>query len=376
MLIQTHNRFGRRATLLCFSHLRWDFVYQRPQHLLSRAAKTSSVYYFEEPVFGAQEATIVKKEQTSGVVVIVPHLPDLHNSEANANQLRKLLDQFLETERPDHLTLWYYTPLALRFSDHVRPDYCVYDCMDELSAFRFAPPELIHAEKQLLARCDIVFTGGESLFESKRDRHRNVYCFPSSVDKAHFASAREMAADAGGNAPLQVGYFGVIDERMDLELVERLAELRPHMNFVMVGPLAKIAEGELPRASNLHWLGPRNYLDLPKYLAEWDAGFMPFALNESTRFISPTKTPEFLSAGLPVVSTNIADVARPYGHQGLVEIAHTAEEFADSLDRAVARRNDKERLAIVDAFLADKSWDNTFLQMQAAIAEDLHSLAS
>jgi UDP-galactopyranose mutase len=376
MLIQSGNRFGRRTMLVCFSHLRWDFVYQRPQHLLSRAAQTTAVFYFEEPVFDAEQAELVSKVATCGVTVMVPHMPDLRDEGANAQQLRDLLDRFLEAERPDHLTLWYYTPMAMQFSNHLRPDFCVYDCMDELSAFRFASPELMSAETELLASCDVVFTGGESLFESKRHRHPSVYCFPSSVDKAHFSQAREMAS-SGGVTLLQVGFFGVIDERMDLELVRRLVELRPEIQFVMVGPLAKIAQEDLPRSANLQWLGARDYGDLPMHLAQWDAGFMPFALNESTRFISPTKTPEFLSAGLAVVSTNIADVAQPYGRQGLVEIAHTAEEFAEALDRAIDQRNDKDRLARVDAFLADKSWDDTFLQMQALmIADDVRDSAS
>ena len=381
MLVQIDNRFGSRAALVCFSHLRWDFVYQRPQHLLSRAARGTEVFYFEEPVFGASEALLERKPTTSGVVVLVPHLVDVQDDKVHDRQLRKLLDEFLEVERFDYLTAWYYTPLALRFSDHIRPDFCVYDCMDELSAFRFAPPESVTAEKQLLACCDVVFTGGESLYESKRHSHRNVCCFPSSVDKAHFASARAMTRARSADVshvsvgPL-VGFFGVIDERMDFDLVQRLAELRPLTQFIMLGPLAKVSEGDLPQAANLHWLGGRNYLELPKYLAQWDAGFMPFALNESTRFISPTKTPEFLSAGLAVVSTNIADVARPYGQQGLVEIAHSAEEFADALDRAISRRDDQHRLGRVDSFLADKSWDDTFRQMQMVIGNDQRSLAS
>lgn len=375
MLIQTENRFGRRAVLICFSHLRWDFVYQRPQHLLSRASQTTSVFYIEEPVFKAGQPELVSKVAPCGVTVMVPHMPDLQDDAANAQQLRGLLDRFLESERPDHLTLWYYTPMALRFSDHLLPDFCVYDCMDELSAFRFASPALLSAETELLGRCDVVFTGGESLFKSKRHRHPNVYCFPSSVDKAHFARARALTASRRGD-PLKVGFFGVIDERMDLELVEHLSELRPEVQFVMLGPLAKIAEDELPKSANLQWLGPRDYADLPVYLAQWDAGFMPFALNESTRFISPTKTPEFLSAGLAVVSTNIADVARPYGQQGLVEIALTAEEFADALDRAIRCRHDSNRLASVDVFLADKSWDDTFSQMQAIIDDNVSNLAS
>lgn len=378
MLVQTDRRFGRRAALVCFSHLRWDFVYQRPQHLLSRASLTTQVYYFEEPVFNGETAELVRRQTSSAVVVMVPHLPAGQGAEQDTRAMRNLLDQFLQSERFDDLTFWYYTPLALRFSDHIRPDYCVYDCMDELSAFRFAPPELLSAEKQLLAKSDVVFTGGESLYEAKRHSHNHVFCFPSSVDKAHFSQARAMPRQSATSIPAgpRVGFFGVIDERMDLDLVERLARLRSDMQFIMLGPLAKVGEAELPRAANLHWLGPKDYLDLPGHLAGWDAGFMPFALNESTRFISPTKTPEFLSAGLPLVSTNIVDVARPYGQLGLVEIAHTAEQFAEALDRVIGQRDDKRRLARVDEFLADKSWDDTFCQMQAAITKDLQSLAS
>jgi UDP-galactopyranose mutase len=300
-------------------------------------------------------------------------LPGGQDEVTRDRQMRELLDGFLAEQAFDDLTFWYYTPLALQFSGHIQPDYCVYDCMDELSAFRFAPASLIAMEKTLLQRCDIVFTGGASLFDAKREAHRSVHCFPSSVDKAHFAKARDGAiiADEGDQASIphpRVGFFGVIDERMDLDLVARLADLRPQMQFVMLGPLAKISESDLPRAGNLHWLGPKRYEDLPRYLAGWDCGFMPFALNESTRFISPTKTPEFLSAGLPLVSTNITDVANPYEQLGLVTIAHSAEQFATALDQAIPTKMNKDRLVEVDRFLADKSWDDTFEAMHHLIS--------
>jgi UDP-galactopyranose mutase len=286
-----------------------------------------------------------------------------------------LLDQFLDDQQFSRLTFWYYTPMALGFSGHIEPDYIIYDCMDELSAFRFAPAALVARERDLLERCDIVFTGGQSLFEAKRHCHANIHCFPSSIDKEHFGRARGFHAEAGPHDQAviprpRVGFFGVIDERMDLALVSSLAGAAPGLQIVMVGPVVKIDPAELPRAPNLHWLGPKSYEELPSYLAGWDCGIMPFARNESTRFISPTKTPEFLAAGLPLVSTDITDVRRPYGDLDLVTIAHTADQFVEAIRRVIAERNDPERLGRVDQFLADKSWDATFARMFALMGQD------
>jgi UDP-galactopyranose mutase len=296
----------------------------------------------------------------------VPILP-VGASESEAVKAQKdLLDDLLRGHAGEEIIFWYYTPMALRFSDHVKADLCVYDCMDELSGFAGAPPQLKKLEAQLLKQSDLVFTGGRSLFEAKRHAHSNIHAMPSSIDKEHFAKARV----EGGPEPLdqtrlqkpRVGYFGVIDERIDLGLVERVAELRPSWEFVYLGPVAKISVENLPRRHNIHWLGQRGYADLPSYLGGWQAGFMPFALNEATHFISPTKTPEFLAAGVPVVSTPIADVVRPYGEMGLVEIA------ADPLD-AVAKletifnRPQQPWLDRVDEHLSDMSWDRTWAAM-------------
>jgi glycosyltransferase involved in cell wall biosynthesis len=373
MRLETGSTFrGQGAALICFSHLRWNFVYQRPQHLLSRAARRTRVVFFEEPIFGSENASLEITETPSGIVIAVPQLPHGGGPGDAERQQRQMLDNLLDSQHLSHLTFWYYTPMSLAFSDHVEPDVCVYDCMDELSAFRFAPEAMATREKQLLDRCDLVFTGGESLFEAKRQCHPNIHCFPSSIDKAHFVRARRMGSHAEPEdqaviPPRRVGFFGVIDERMDLELVANMAAAAPNLQIVMVGPVVKVDPADLPRAPNIHWLGPKQYEELPSYLAGWDCGIMPFAINESTRFISPTKTPEFLCAGLPLVSTDIADVRRPYGELGLVSIARNATEFLDSIQAAIGRRNDAERLERTDRFLSDKSWDVTFARMFALI---------
>src|SRR5215204_3870526 len=259
--------------------------------------------------------------------ITVPVLPEGLTAAEGLLALRGLVDRLLAREDESPRILWYYTPMALAFTSHLECDLCVYDNMDELSAFRGASQEMIDNEAELFRRADVVFTGGMSLYEAKRNRHANVHGLPSSIDFDHFSKARRMRdaepADQAAIPHPRLGFFGVIDERMDIDLVAAVADLRPDWHLVMIGPVVKIDPATLPQRANIHWLGGKSYSDLPRYLSGWDVGFMPFALNESTRFISPTKTPEFLAAGVPVVSTPITDVVRPYGEKGLVEIAKT-----------------------------------------------------
>jgi UDP-galactopyranose mutase len=380
---------GTPPLLLCLSHLRWNFVFQRPQHLLSRATRDFAVLYFEEPIFAPGISPRLERRETAeGVTVAVPHLPEGLPAAEVITAQRNLLDQALAEEKVTagggrRLVTWYYTPMALNFSDHLQPDLTVYDCMDELSAFRGAPPQLLVLESALLDRADLVFTGGRSLYEAKRDRHAQVHCFPSSIDAAHFAGARQGLADPADQAGIahpRIGFFGVVDERMDTDLVGALAAARPDWSFVMIGPVVKIDPAGLPRLPNIHWLGSKTYAELPSYLAGWDLGFMPFALNESTRFISPTKTPEFLAAGLPVVSTPITDVVRDYGPQengeaGLVEIASDPVAFAAAL-QALLNRPRAEWLLRVDRRLARLSWDRTWAAMHQEMRQALQPAAA
>ncbi|MEY4983508.1 MAG: hypothetical protein RIR62_1774 [Pseudomonadota bacterium] len=357
---------------LCLSHLRWDLVFQRPQHLLTRAARDFDVVYVEEPVTEAGVTPQLRsRRDISGVTVLTPVLPEMLGADRAVGQaardavLRRLLDAFLARRGHDRLFLWYYTPMALAFTDHLKPAVTVFDCMDELSAFKDPPPGLLEAETRLLARADIVFTGGQSLYAAKRDRHPRVRCYPSSVDATHFGRARAALADPADQSGIgrpRIGFFGVIDERMDLPLVAAMAAALPRVQFVFLGPVVKISDADLPRAWNIHWLGPKSYADLPAYLANWDAGWMPFALNEATRFISPTKTPEFLAAGLALTSTAVPDVVGTYGAGDLVGIAGPAD-MAGALQASLSRPPPAWRRA-VDAHLAQGSWDRTWAAMR------------
>lgn len=358
------------SLLVCFSHLRWNFVFQRPQHLLTRAARSYQVLYFEEPVRENIEAPCLRTTAVSpSLHVLTPVLPHRYDAEEAIDAQRALVDTAISSYQHDLLVFWYYTPMALPFSGHLKPDVCVYDCMDELSAFKGAPPELAACEQQLFKCADLVFTGGQSLYEAKRRQHRAIYPFPSSIDVAHFRQARAPGADPVDQTRIphpRVGFFGVIDERLDVELVAQAASAMPDVQFVMLGPVVKIDPSSLPKASNIHWLGQKSYDELPAYLGHWDAGWMPFALNQSTRYISPTKTPEFLAAGLPVVSTAIVDVVRTYAAEGLVEIADSSD-IVEKLQQALAGRSDAFLMS-VDARLAQTSWDQTWYGMAAHMA--------
>ncbi|HYF53228.1 MAG TPA: glycosyltransferase family 1 protein, partial [Salinarimonas sp.] len=357
---------SKQPLLVCFSHLRWDFVWQRPQHLLSRAAKTYRVLFVEEP-HRREGATphMDVSERPGGITVAAPILPPGMSPEAEIEAQRDLVERLLARETGAPRVFWYYTPMALAFTGDLESDACVYDNMDELAAFKGASPQLLALEDELFRRADVVFTGGMSLYEAKRSRHHNVHGLPSSIEAAHFGQARGLAGepdDHAGIARPRLGFFGVVDERMDVDLVGACAELRPDWQFVMIGPVVKIDPASLPRRDNIHWIGGRDYKDLPRYLAAWDVGFMPFAINEATRFISPTKTPEFLAAGLPVVSTPITDVVRPYGEKGLVEIAMTPLEVVRKAERLMAMGAEEREtwLARVDRHLAAGSWDKTW----------------
>ncbi|WP_018479181.1 glycosyltransferase family 1 protein [Pontibacter roseus] len=362
--------------VVCLSHLRWDFVYQRPQHLLSRFARYGRLFFVEEPVYAdCQQPYLQLSEREAGVQLAVPCLPHGFPAERVEEAQRALLDKLFAEQSIDRYLFWYYTPMALSFTSHFNPVLTVYDCMDELAAFKFAPPRLKELELELFQKADLVFTGGQSLYEAKKQQHQQAYAFPSSIDKAHFAQARKALPEPADQVSIpqpRIGFFGVIDERMDIDLLGDLAAARPEWQIVMIGPVVKIDPASLPQHPNIHYLGGKSYKELPAYLSGWNVAMLPFAINESTRFISPTKTPEYLAAGKPVVSTEIRDVVHPYGDAGLVHIADTADGFVQAVEKAMAQQEDDQWLTAVDTFMADQSWDKTWRGMVELMAKALH----
>lgn len=325
----------------------------------------------EEPVFYDGEAELKITPRNENLFIAVPHLPHSVDQEKIESIQRTLLDDLLKGHEIQSYVAWYYTPMMLSWSRHLNPLAVVYDCMDELSAFKNAPKELILREAELFQLADLVFTGGRSLYQAKREQHSDVYAFPSSIDVPHFAQALSVTEDMPDQEDIphpRIGYAGVIDERLDIDLLCKIAELRPDWHFVMIGPVVKIDEADLPKRDNIHYLGGKQYDELPDYIAGWDVAMMPFAMNESTKFISPTKTPEYLAAGRPVVSTPIRDVVRPYGENGLVHIAATPEEFAAAIETAINSDLDDHRER-ANEFLSGTSWNNTFRSMSELISE-------
>jgi UDP-galactopyranose mutase len=356
--------------IVVYSHLRWNFVYQRPQHVLSRMARRRRIFFVEEPAPAEGKPRIevsfpvpnVLRCLPTGMVTGEPFHP------AHIETIAPLLAQLLDGADQRAHVAWLYTPLAIDLARRLTPSAIVYDCMDELSAFAGASPALVAREAELFEVADVVFTGGPSLYRAKRDRHPNVHCFPSSVDVAHFETARARDARPGP----RLGFYGVLDERLDRDLLREVAARRPDWQIEIVGPVVKIDPASLPRAANLHYPGAREYRDLPAVIAGWDVCLMPFALNEATRFISPTKVLEYMAAERPIVSTPITDVAEPYGD--VVRIARTADEFVAACEAALseppaeaARRTERMR-----AIVAATSWHNTVAAMAAQIDDVTH----
>lgn len=379
-----------RPTLVCFSHLRWNLVFQRPQHIMTHLQANFDVIYWEEPRIDRDCILphLERSELGQGLTRIVPVLPaGLGELGANTVLAALLNAELALSEGP--LVFWYYTPMMLGFTATQRPDLVVYDCMDELANFAFAPTDLAEREGALIAKADIVLCGGRSLYEARQDRHPDIHCVPSGVDIAHFARGADGRADPGDQTDLprpRLGYYGVIDERMDLPLLAEAARLRPDWSFVMVGPVVKIGEADLPRAPNIHWLGGKDYADLPAYGAGWDVAMMPFAINAATQFISPTKTPEYMASGLPVISTPVRDVVRGYGTLSSIRIAEDPAGFVDAAEALLAASDETRAQWSAEArdCLADKSWDSIATGIEHKLQKrlvtrqiaDIHSAAA
>lgn len=370
-------------TLICISHLGWDFVWQRPQHLMKRLSQHYDVIFAEEPMTttavtvptldaqpgkNAPHVTVVRLLQPVQESFWVGHGHPL--TQAN---YATLLRQFLKTEHIHDPLLWLYTPMAFDFADSIPHQLLVVDVMDQLSAFKGAPRALVDHEQALLRQADLVFTGGVSLYRDKLPFNENTYLFPSGVEIDHYAPAANRSAfphpaDLDGIDGPILGFFGVIDERMDLRLIDYVARARPDWQLVMIGPRAKIRREDLPQAPNIHYLGGKSYDELPAYLAHFDVALIPFARNEATRYISPTKTLEYMAAHKPIVSTPVYDVVELYGE--VVRIADTPEVFVQQIDQALAEKASARR-AREDDLLQRNTWDSIADQMRQLISEAL-----
>jgi len=361
---------GDRPPLIVFSHLRWGFVFQRPQHLLTRLARHFDVYFVEEPVFADAEPALMSATHQNGVEVLTPRTKEFasgfHDSQINA--MKPLIADFMASRGLKEPLVWLTTPMALPLVADLEPRAVVHDCIDDLASRLSAPTELAAREKALMAMADVVFAGGPSLYEARLGQHPNLHCLPSAVDAAHFAPENLDGDDVEaavanelhrGMAHPRLGFFGMIDERLDLGLIEALADQRPDWQIVMAGPVARIDPASLPQRPNLHWIGLQRYEALPHLMSHWDVCLLPFALDETTRFISPTKTLEYLAGGKPVVSTPIRDVVSLYG--SAVRFGEDAGEFVAAVQEILgehaperARRRARSQ-ALVDAC----TWDGT-----------------
>jgi glycosyltransferase involved in cell wall biosynthesis/beta-glucosidase/6-phospho-beta-glucosidase/beta-galactosidase len=360
-MLETDNR----PDLVVLSHLRWTWVWQRPQHLISRLARERGerggrTWFVEEPMYGEVPRPRIDSADIDGVTrvwLVLPAIDDDAGAHIGfaapaARCYGALLTAFLAdagcSARPD---VWLYSPMALELAEQLAPGRLIYDVMDDLAAFSKAPEGLRLLQRRALTEADIVFTGGRSLFKGVRaHRRQGVHLFPSGVESKHYATARHMRRP---RASPVAGYVGVIDERIDLQLIDQLAAALPDWTVRMIGPVAKIDPTTLPQAPNLEYAGFVTYEELPAAMGRLDVALMPFALNDATRSISPTKTLEYLAAGLPVVSTRVPDVVADFG--SVVRLADDAQSFAAACRDAAHDNTTHDRQ--VRSILHNHEWD-------------------
>lgn len=353
-------------SFIVHSHLRWDFVWQRPQQILSRLAQNHPILFVEEPIFGDFAGSSLDISYPhANVIRAVPYLDNNYApyyDRAARMTLAMLREQLKNNSILANLfrkrVLWFYTPMPTPIMlGEFNEIGVVYDCMDELAQFKDAPADLRNREQFLLKNADIVFTGGRNLYEAKSRAHANVHFFGCGVDIEHFGKARlpqtGIADDIKTFSAPIAGYFGVIDERLDYALIAQMAQAKPQWTFVMVGPVVKVDPNSLPQAPNIKWLGQRDYKDLPNYVKAFDVCLMPFSLNAATQYINPTKTLEYMAANKPILSTAIADVIKNF--TPVVQVAHSPAEFVQRLE--ATRELSREILDAGLAMAGKASWD-------------------
>ena len=350
--------------MIVFCHLRWEFVYQRPQHIISRMAQNLKILFVEEPIGFSED------NEYDDIITITDNL---HVLQPKVQSIEAISDIIFHYVKSKNVPIgWFYSPSFVSLLSDFNFETIIYDCMDELTMFKGAPAELLVQEKFLISNASIIFTGGKSLYESKKLHHNNVFCFPSSVDQDHFAKALNGIAIPEDIASIPgpiAGYFGVIDERINLDLVNETAIANPTISFVMIGPLAKISEHDLPRQKNIHYLGMKSYEVLPAYIKAFDVAIMPFALNDATKFISPTKTLEYIAAGKPIISTAIKDVVRDYNH--CVAIVESETDFTTALHNILEKPKNLLLGKEYQEILQKTSWNATANQMKSIIKQSV-----
>jgi glycosyltransferase involved in cell wall biosynthesis len=374
-------------SIIVHSHLGWDWVWQRPQQFHSRLSQRHKILFVEGPVpragLTAAQVSLREVADYPNIVVLQTEMPaERWNDGAWVDkERRRLVESVLSgplgADFRDPVQ-WFYDPMAVTaFAGHLNESAIVYDCMDQLSQFRGAPAELARRDRELLAIANVVFAGGPKICKDKIKHNANCYSFGCGVDVEHFGRAAHpstiVPADIAHLQRPVYGYIGVVDERIDYDLVATLAEKNAHGSVVMIGPWTKVDATTFPRRDNLHWLGQRDYGQLPAYAKGFDVCLMPFALNKATEFINPTKALEYMATGRPIVSTPIEDVVLQF--EDVVTIARTHEDFVSRCERAAGGPNP---IAIRRGLKRAKanSWESIVSQLEAHVANVLNNRRS
>jgi UDP-galactopyranose mutase len=362
--------------LICFSDLSWNTDFKRAEQLMTKFAKQQRVFFLEDLVeVETEHPFLLGNTLSGGVKIYIPHLPIGLPKNKIDETIKFLLDELIAKENIINFISWYYNPMALAYSQHLKAKCIIYDCIKEVSLIKNPDAELMKLESDLLKNADLVFTDGITLYEQKKNKSSNIYTIISSIDREHFAKCTSTPdpIDQAGIPHPRLGYYGVINNQLDLDLLSSIADNLCEWQFIILATEDIFEMENSPKQSNVHFLGKKQYKDLPCYLSGWDVVMLPFAKNETTKFLSPTITSESLAAGKPIVSTSIKCVVHPFGEQGLVYLADNSESFAENAKIAYISKENLDWKMKADHFLNENSWENTWKKMNDLIASFLFS---
>lgn len=361
------NWTSETCDLLVLAHSRWDLDHHRGHNIFSRYAQKRRVFYFEEPSFGQTEIPRLHIRDTfENVMVVTPHLPNPIKSNQIDSILRELIDELIFEEEIINFTLWLQTPRAFRYARDIDATTIIYECMEDYDNINNFSENLFQVEKELMENSDIIFVVSEALYQKKKFQHHNIHVFPNSADYFHFIQSRDFILDPYDQIHIphpRIGFYGIIDQSIDLKLIDEIAQIREDLNFVFIGPLKDTKFSQLPTRKNIYYLEQKDYNLIPLYVAEWDCGLLPFCINEVTQYSSPHQTAELLMAGKPIVATHIPDISIRFGKKSLAKMASNAEDFSEKIDKAILESKEQKWKELIDNELKNETWDQVFKKM-------------
>ncbi len=365
----TEGVVGNGYPIVCFSDISWNVKFQRPHQLFSQAKRINIIIFIEKPLLQRSgKPNHFISRVSDNILILTPVITDEDPESTIHETVEQLLTEKLKSHNTTEYICWYYSPKAINYSQKLTPKLIIFDCMDECCGYEGADTEVNESEKKLLEVTDLVFTGGRSLCNAKKLLHKNVHLFPDSIDYERFNGNTKQAKKNIIKKPAaKIGYFGVIDERLDLNLLDKIAANKPKWKFEIAGPIVENMHGKLPERKNITFTGDIRDEEIPSIIGEWDAAILPYSKNNSTENTAPSRLLVYFAANKNIVSTSINDIVHYFGENGMVRIADEPDDFVKALEAAIKYKPEAEWQKKVDSIIRKTTWEKTWNGMSKKI---------